>query len=117
MNKENKSLINYVNYTKDGKYQEGDITVINDRLYFYVNGTFELINDTRFSDMPYLLIDKLQNNWNELKEFVEKEHIRNIEWYGSLTAHDKGYYLYKFGATKDVLRDVQDKMQEIESRK
>ena len=58
-------------------------------------------------------IKKLQNNWNELKRWLEEEYKRNISWYGSLTHHDKQYYLYKFGTTKDVLDNVQDKMQEL----
>lgn len=59
--------------------------------------------------------DKSQNNWNELKKWLEEEHNKNISWYGSLTHHDKQYYLYKFGTTKDVLDNVQDKMQELEN--
>lgn len=50
----------------------------------------------------------------ELKKWLEEEHKRNISWYGSLTHHDKQYYLYKFRTTKDVLDNVQDKIKELE---
>lgn len=62
-------------------------------------------------------LKQLQNNWNELEEWLEKEHKRNISWYGSLTHHDKQYYFCKFSTTKNVLDNVQDKMQELEQGK
>lgn len=62
----------------------------------------------------YEYITKLNNNWNELKKWLKKEHKRNINWYETLEPHDKGYYLYKFGGIGDVLDNIQDKMQELE---
>lgn len=58
----------------------------------------------------------LQKNWNKLKKWLEEENKRNINWYKTLEPHDKGYYLYKFGVTGDVLNNVQYKIQELEGK-
>lgn len=60
---------------------------------------------------------KIYENWNELKKWLEEEHKGNISWYGSLTQHDKQYYLYKFNTKKIILNNMQDKMQELKQKK
>lgn len=95
--------------------------LINEELYGTLYDDFNRFFDTGAMEEMYYYIKQLQqenkqlkNNWNELNKWLEEEHKRNINWYGNLTHHDKQYCLYEFGATKDVLDNVQNKMQELE---
>ena len=60
------------------------------------------------------LYEKEKGNWSKLKEWLEEKHTRNIEWYSDLTTHDKQYYMDKYAETKNALRGVQDKMEDLE---
>lgn len=64
-------------------------------------------------DIKY--IERLEDNWNKLKEWLEEEFKANENWYNSdLTPHDKGYYREEYVTIKHNIKLVQRKMQEIE---
>ena len=56
---------------------------------------------------------KLENQQKEFVEYLEEEMKKNINWYNSLTPHDKNYY-YKDYVDKDTnYRVVLSKYKEI----
>ena len=62
--------------------------------------------------------DKIINNWNELKEWLEETSVEWEKWYANdLSNHDKNYYREEYIVTKHNIKSFQNKMQEIESRK
>ena len=61
---------------------------------------------------------KLQNNWNELKKYIEEWLIKNETWYSnSLSIHDKNYYRKDYLLRKANLTEIKNKMQELEQGK
>lgn len=91
----------------DEEHVKQQLDYFKNRDLVYVDG------DRGYGKTQY---EKSQHNWDELKSWLEEGYKRNISWYGSLTHHDKQYYLYKFSTTKDVLDNVLDKIQEIEEK-
>ena len=88
-----------------------------------VNGYYQSnIKTSRNEDSVYamkyasqqMIIDKLQNNWNELKEWLEQIQDYHIGQRG-LVDNEFNYALESEDI--DVLSDVLHKMQEIESGK
>ena len=63
-------------------------------------------------------IKQLQNNWNELKKYIEEWLIKNETWYSnSLSIHDKNYYRKDYLLRKANLTEIKNKMQELEQGK
>ena len=59
--------------------------------------------------------DRVINNWNKLKEWLEEYIETNEKWYSSeLSNHDKEYYKKDYIDSKFWLMKFQKQMQEIE---
>lgn len=60
-------------------------------------------------------LDKLQSNWNSLREWLEDYLERNEKWFKQeLSDHDKEYYKETYNVADYILDKVLDKMNELE---